>query len=158
MHKFVMMQDIICNGYVYVLLKLCMYHSLCVIKYLSGIMHQVSKIVCILYAKYHMYHNLGVTYFRWTSRKWHMWQWFTTGMSFTFCSLYNILNISVKYSISHEYAYGFVLLCFVVVMWFWIVSCDCFTHSLQGYFTGKGADMCLPQCEWSKHNRTQNAV
>ena len=57
-----------------------------------------------------------------TSRKWHMLQWFTTGMSFTFCSLYNILNISVKYSISHEYAHGFVLLCFVVVMWFWIVS------------------------------------
>ena len=29
-------------------------------------------------------------------------------------------------------------------------SCDLFTHILQGWFTGTGAIIWLPQCQWSK--------
>ena len=46
-----------------------------------------------------------------------------------------------------------VLLCFVLLwlyheLW-WVDLCGLFTHILQGYFTGTGAIIWLPQCQWS---------
>ena len=50
-----------------------------------------------------------------------------------------------------KYAYGFVVLCFVVVMQSFIMnSHEVFIHIHQGCFAGTGAIVRLPQCQWSK--------
>ena len=50
-----------------------------------------------------------------------------------------------------KYAHGFVVLCFVVVMQsFTMNSHEVFIHIHQGSFTGTGAIVRLPQCQWSK--------
>ena len=50
-----------------------------------------------------------------------------------------------------KYAHGFVVLCFVVVMQSFIMnSHEVFIHIHQAYFTGTGAIVRLPQCQWSK--------
>ena len=47
--------------------------------------------------------------------------------------------------------YGFVVLCFVVVMQSFIMnSHEVFIHIHQGCFAGTGAVVRLPQCQWSK--------
>ena len=40
--------------------------------------------------------------------------------------------------------------CFVISH-FLVDSCNSFTHILHGYFTGTGAILWLPQCQWSNH-------
>ena len=50
-----------------------------------------------------------------------------------------------------KYAYGFVVLCFVVVMQSFIMnSHEVFIHIHQRCFAGTGAIVRLPQCQWSK--------
>ena len=50
-----------------------------------------------------------------------------------------------------KYAYGFVVLCFVVVMQsFTMNSHEVFIHIHQGCFAGTEAIVRLPQCQWSK--------
>ena len=50
-----------------------------------------------------------------------------------------------------KYAHGFVVLCFVVVMESFIMnSHEVFIHIHQGCFAGTGANVRLPQCQWSK--------
>ena len=50
-----------------------------------------------------------------------------------------------------KYAHGFVVLCFVVVMQSFIMnSNEVFIHIHQDCFTGTGAIVRLPQCQWSK--------
>ena len=50
-----------------------------------------------------------------------------------------------------KYAHGFVVLCLVVVMQSFIMnSHEVFVHIHQGCFTGTGAIVRLPQCQWSK--------
>ena len=50
-----------------------------------------------------------------------------------------------------KYAYGFVVLCFVVVMQSFIMtSHEVSIHIYQGCFAGTGAIVRLPQCQWSK--------
>ena len=50
-----------------------------------------------------------------------------------------------------KYAYGVVVLCFVVVMQSFIMnSHEVFIHIRQGCFAGTGAIVRLPQCQWSK--------
>ena len=50
-----------------------------------------------------------------------------------------------------KYAHGFVVLCFVVVLQSFIMnSHEVFIHIHQGCFTGAGAIVRLPQCQWSK--------
>ena len=50
-----------------------------------------------------------------------------------------------------KYAHSFVVLCFVVVMQSFIMnSHEVFIHIHQGCFTGTGAIVRLPQCQWSK--------
>ena len=50
-----------------------------------------------------------------------------------------------------KYAYGFVVLCFVVVMQSFIMnSHEVFIHIHQGCFAGTVAIVRLPQCQWSK--------
>ena len=50
-----------------------------------------------------------------------------------------------------KYAYGFVVLCFVVVMQSFIMnSHEVFIHIHRGCFAGTGAIVRLPQCQWSK--------
>ena len=50
-----------------------------------------------------------------------------------------------------EYAHGFVVLCFVVVMQSFIMnSHEVFIHIHQGCFAGTGAIVRLSQCQWSK--------
>ena len=50
-----------------------------------------------------------------------------------------------------QYAHGFVVLCFVVVMQSFIMnSHEVFIHIHQGCFAGTGAIVRLPQCQWSK--------
>ena len=50
-----------------------------------------------------------------------------------------------------KYAHGFVVLCFVVVTQSFIMnSHEVFNHIRQGCFTGTGAIVRLPQCQWSK--------
>ena len=50
-----------------------------------------------------------------------------------------------------EYAHGFVVLCFVVVMQSFIInSYEVFIHIHQGCFAGTEAIVRLPQCQWSK--------
>ena len=50
-----------------------------------------------------------------------------------------------------KFAYGFVVLCFVVVMQSFIMnSHEVFIHIHQGCFAGTGAIVRLPQCQWSK--------
>ena len=50
-----------------------------------------------------------------------------------------------------QYAHGFVVLCFVVVMQSFIMnSHEAFIHIHQGCFAGTGAIVRLPQCQWSK--------
>ena len=50
-----------------------------------------------------------------------------------------------------KYAHGFVVLCFVVVMQSFIMnSHEVFIHIHQGCFSGTGAIVRLPQCQWSK--------
>ena len=52
---------------------------------------------------------------------------------------------------SKEYAHGFVVLCFVVVMQSFIMnSHEVFIHIHQGCFAGTGAIVRLPLCQWSK--------
>ena len=49
-----------------------------------------------------------------------------------------------------KYAHGFVVLCFVVVMQSFIMnSHEVFIHIQQGCFSGTGAIVRLPQCQWS---------
>ena len=58
---------------------------------------------------------------------------------------------SEPYSISQEICTRFVVLCFVVVMQSFIMnSHEVFIHIHQGCFTGTGAIVRLPQCQWSK--------
>ena len=62
-------------------------------------------------------------------------------------------NIVAKHSTIYpkEYAHGFVVLCFVVVMQSFIMnSHEVFIHIHQGCFAGTGAIVRLPQCQWSK--------
>ena len=50
-----------------------------------------------------------------------------------------------------KYAHGFIVLCFVLVMqWFIMNSHEIFIHIHQGCFAGTGAIVRLPQCQWSK--------
>ena len=50
-----------------------------------------------------------------------------------------------------KYAHGFVVLCFVVVMYSFIMNSHAvFIHIHQGCFAGTGAIVRLPQCQWSK--------
>ena len=50
-----------------------------------------------------------------------------------------------------KYAHGLVVLCFVVVMQSFIMnSHEAFIHIHQGCFSGTGAIVRLPQCQWSK--------
>ena len=50
-----------------------------------------------------------------------------------------------------NYAHGFVVLCFVVVMQSFIMnSHEVYIHIHQGCFAGTGAIVRLPQCHWSK--------
>ena len=50
-----------------------------------------------------------------------------------------------------NYAHGFVVLCFIVVMQSFIMnSHEVFIHIHQGCFAGTGAIVRLPQCQWSK--------
>ena len=50
-----------------------------------------------------------------------------------------------------NYAHGFVVLCFVVVMQSFIMnSHEVFIHIHQGCYAGTGAIVRLPQCQWSK--------
>ena len=50
-----------------------------------------------------------------------------------------------------KYAHGFVVLCFVVVTQSFIMnSHEVFIHIHQGCFSGTGAIVRLPQCQWSK--------
>ena len=50
-----------------------------------------------------------------------------------------------------KYAHGFVVLCFVVVMQSFIMnSHEVFIHIHQDCFSGTGAIVRLPQCQWSK--------
>ena len=50
-----------------------------------------------------------------------------------------------------NYAHGFVVLCFAVVMQSFIMnSREVFIHIHQGCFAGTGAIVRLPQCQWSK--------
>ena len=50
-----------------------------------------------------------------------------------------------------KYAHGFVVLCFVVVMQYFIMnSHEVFIHIPQGCFAHTGAIVRLPQCQWSK--------
>ena len=50
-----------------------------------------------------------------------------------------------------NYAHGFVVLCFVVVMQSFIMnSHQVFIHIHQGCFAGTGAIVRLPQCQWSE--------
>ena len=50
-----------------------------------------------------------------------------------------------------KYAHGFVVLCFVVVMQSFIMnSHEVFIHIHYACFTGTGAIVRLPQCQWSK--------
>ena len=50
-----------------------------------------------------------------------------------------------------KYAHGFVVLCFVVVMQSFIMnSHEVFIHIHQGCFSGTGAIVRLPQCQWCK--------
>ena len=50
-----------------------------------------------------------------------------------------------------NYAHGFIVLCFVVVMLSFIMnSHEVFIHIHQGCFAGTGAIVRLPQCQWSK--------
>ena len=59
------------------------------------------------------------------------------------------LNNSTVYP--KNYAHGFVVLCFVVVMQSFIMnSHEVFIHIHQGCFAGTEAIVRLPQCQWSK--------
>ena len=50
-----------------------------------------------------------------------------------------------------NYAHGFVVLCFFVVMQSFIMnSHEVFIHIHQGCFAGTGAIVRLPECQWSK--------
>ena len=50
-----------------------------------------------------------------------------------------------------NYAHGFVVLCFVVVMQSFVMNLhQVFIHIHQGCFAGTGAIVRLPQCQWSK--------
>ena len=50
-----------------------------------------------------------------------------------------------------KYAHGCVVLCFVVVTQSFIMnSHEVFIHIHQGCFAGTGANVRLPQCQWSK--------
>ena len=61
-------------------------------------------------------------------------------------------NMSRLYTVyPKKYAHGFVVLCFVVVMQSFIMnSHEVFIHIHQGCFSGTGAIVRLPQCQWSK--------
>ena len=62
------------------------------------------------------------------------------------------MNGTLVYTVyPKEYAHGFVVLCFVVVMQSFIMnSHEVFFHIHQGCFAGTGAIVRLPQCQWSK--------
>ena len=63
----------------------------------------------------------------------------------------DVIHTALMYSISQEYAHGFVVLCLVVVMQSFIMnSLEVFIHIHQGCFAGTGAIVRLPQCQWSK--------
>ena len=64
---------------------------------------------------------------------------------------YSTQNIHPHTVYPKEYAHGFVVLCFVVVMQSFIMnSHEVFIHIHQGCFAGTGAIVRLPQCQWSK--------
>ena len=68
-------------------------------------------------------------------------------------SHYDVAQFSVLQGTVYpkKYAYGFVVLCFVVVMQSFIInSYEVFIHIHQGCFAGTGAIVRLPQCQWSK--------
>ena len=71
------------------------------------------------------------------------------GIAFLYPSIsYVLITVYPK-----KYAHGFVVLCFVVVMQSFIMnSHEVFIHIHQGCFTGTGAIVRLPQCQWSKHD------
>ena len=73
---------------------------------------------------------------------WESWSWHIGTMAF--CnSCYGRHSYAVH---PIQYAYGLVVLCFVVIMV--DLGAMLLTHILQGYFTGTGA-IVLPQCQWS---------
>ena len=64
---------------------------------------------------------------------------------------YVSLDLPVSTVYPKKYAYGFVVLCFVVVMQSFIMnSHEVFIHIHQGCFAGTGAIVRLPQCQWSE--------
>ena len=78
---------------------------------------------------------------RWMIKRSHCWRKLT-GHHYTHCP-------STVYP--KKYAHGFVVLCFVVVMQSFIMnSHEVFIHIHQGCFAGTGANVRLPQCQWSK--------
>ena len=67
----------------------------------------------------------------------------------------NILNeITTQWHTVYprKYTHGFVVIFLFVSVIFYFIGdiCDVFTCILQGYFTGTGAIIWLPQCQWSK--------
>ena len=64
---------------------------------------------------------------------------------------YSIQSDTLYTVYPRKYAHGFVVLCFVVVMQSFIMnSHEVFIHIHQGCFTGTGAIVRLPQCQWNK--------
>ena len=58
-----------------------------------------------------------------------------------------------------EYEQEFVVFCLVVdILRFSVDSWELFTHIRQGYFTGTGAIVRLPQCQWSNPERHRSLV
>ena len=53
---------------------------------------------------------------------------------------------STPHSICTQFSYMLLMLCGGCLL---KDNCDIFTHILQGYFTGTGAIIRLPQCKWS---------
>ena len=71
---------------------------------------------------------------------------FLCGWNFANCVLTSSYAVYPK-----QYAHGFVVLCFVVVVQSFIMnSHEVFIHIHQGCFAGTGAIVRLPQCQWSK--------
>ena len=76
---------------------------------------------------------------------------FTVTVVIAFCNN-NTSILSIEATVyPKKYAHGFVVLCFVVVMqWFIMNSHEVFIHIHQGCFAGTGEIARLPQCQWSK--------
>ena len=81
--------------------------------------------------------------------------WTSEFMRFEFKMTFRTVCYNALYAVytvyPKKYAHGFVVLCFVVVMQSFIMnSHEVFIHIHRGCFTGTGAIVRLPQCQWSK--------